>query len=241
MSMSPGTAPAPHIIIPCYNAGDRLGRVVAAALPLAARVLVVDDGSTDGCAAPARVPGAEVLVFPKNRGKGHALLAGIEQALADGAGVVCLMDADGQHDPAELPGMLAAFREGRADLLIGERQFGGAQVPWRSRFGNQTTALISRLLLGRALPDTQCGYRLLSPEFARAVLRHVPGGRYETEMDMLVLAVRGGFRLAYAPIRTVYEPGNKSSHFRKVRDSVRIYARLLRAVLRRGPQAGQLQ
>ena len=106
-------------------------------------------------------------------------------------------------------------------------------VPWRSRFGNETTARVVRLLLRRDLPDTQCGYRLLSRRFAEAVLENVAGGRYETEMEMLVFAVRAGYTVAYSPIQTLYEPDNQSSHFRKVRDSLRIYARLARAALRR--------
>ena len=102
---------------------------------------------------------------------------------------------------------------------------------WRCcRFGNRASACITRLLLGCNLPDTQCGFRVLSPRFAQAVAEHVSGGRYETEMAMIVLAARGGFTLAHAPVRTIYEPGNSSSHFHRVRDSVRIYLRLTRVM-----------
>ena len=200
----------------------------------AARVVVVDDGSTDGAVEALALPQVEVLRLPRNRGKGHAIVEGLKAALArPGLEAVCLMDADGQHDPADIPGLVAAFQRESADLVIGQRRFDGTPVPWRSRFGNRVTARVTRLLLGRDLPDTQCGFRVLSPRFARAVVDRVAGGRYETEMEMIVLAVRGGFTLAYAPVRTVYEPGNRSSHFRKVRDSVRIYVRLARALLGR--------
>ncbi|NLV41987.1 MAG: glycosyltransferase family 2 protein [Candidatus Hydrogenedentes bacterium] len=226
--------PQVAVVIPCYNAGARIAPVVAAARGRAGRVIVVDDGGTDGACDGLAGGNAEVLRLPVNRGKGHALLAGIRRALEDPAArIVCTLDADGQHDPAELPGLAAAFDAAHADLLIGRRTFGGAVVPWRSRFGNETTARVVRLLLRRDLPDTQCGYRLLSRRFAEAVLAHVSGGRYETEMEMLVFAVRAGHTVAYSPIRTLYEPDNSSSHFRKVRDSLRIYARLARAVLRR--------
>jgi glycosyltransferase involved in cell wall biosynthesis len=231
---SGAASPAITVVIPCFDAGHRIRPVAEGAAALVARVLVVDDGSTDGAVAALSTPGVEVLRLPHNRGKGHAIIEGLKRALAQpNLEAACLMDADGQHDPADIPGLLEAFRRERADLVIGQRVFGGAAVPWRSRFGNQVTARVTRLLLGRNLPDTQCGFRVLSPRFARAVVDRVAGGRYETEMEMIVLAVRGGFTLAHAPVRTVYEPGNSSSHFRKVRDSVRIYLRLARALLGR--------
>jgi glycosyltransferase involved in cell wall biosynthesis len=232
---SGGADPAITVVIPCFNAGYRIRPVAEGAAARAARVIVVDDGSTDGAVDAMAVPGVEVLRLPHNRGKGHAILAGLGHALAQPAmEAVCLMDADGQHDPADIPGLVEAFRRERADLVIGQRRFDdGTVVPWRSRFGNQVTARVTRLLLSRDLPDTQCGFRVLSPRFARAVADRVAGGRYETEMEMIVLAVRGGFTLAHAPVRTVYEPGNRSSHFRKVSDSFRIYLRLAKTLLGR--------
>lgn len=222
------------VVIPCFNAGARVRPVVAGARAQGARVLVVDDGSTDGCTAGLAEAGARVVALGRNRGKGHALLAGLAAALEDPAlRRVVLMDADGQHDPRELPGLLAAAEAQGADLLIGARVFTGQAVPWRSRFGNSVTVSVTALLLGRRLPDTQCGFRVLSRRFAEAVLAQVAGGRYETEMEMLVLGVRGGFVVGHSPIQTLYEPGNASSHFYKVRDSFLIYARLLRTAFRR--------
>jgi glycosyltransferase involved in cell wall biosynthesis len=209
--------------------------VVEATLRSLARVIVVDDGSTDGAVAALASLPAEQVVLPENRGKGHALLAGFQAALADPATeALCCLDADGQHDPAEIPLLVGSFRMERADLVIGSRVFEGAQVPWRSRFGNRTTVFVTRCLLGRRLPDTQSGFRVLSRRYAEAVLREVPGGRYETEMEMVVKAVREGYRVVSIPIATRYETGNPTSHFRKVGDSCRIYARLFRAAMRRG-------
>jgi len=218
-------------VIPCYNAGARVAPVVHSALGQVPRVIVVDDGSDDACLDGLTHPNLRIVRHPENRGKGHAILTGLREALADAATrAVILLDADGQHDPGVIPEFVARFEATGAGMVIGARVFDGGHVPLRSRFGNTVTAAVTRLLLGENLPDTQCGYRLLSRAFAEAVLRQVAGGRYETEMEMVVLALRGNHGIAAVPIRTIYEEGNASSHFRKLSDSARIYARLFRAV-----------
>jgi glycosyltransferase involved in cell wall biosynthesis len=222
------------VVIPAYNPGARLEPVLEKVLRHTRRVLVVDDGTTDGGTDCADQLGVEVFRFPVNRGKGYALITGYARMLADPAiRCVASMDADGQHDPDELPGLCAAFDREDSDLLIGSRDFGSGHVPLRSRFGNVLTIGVTRLLLGVSLPDTQSGYRLLSRRFLETVLPEVRGGRYETEMELLALAITGGFRVTPAPIRTLYETGNPSSHFHKVRDSYRIYRKLLSRALRR--------
>lgn len=234
MDAPPHPTPGLAAVIPCYNAGARVRPVAEGALARAARVIVVDDGSTDGAAAALADLPVTLIAHARNLGKGHALRTGIAAALEDPAIVaVCLLDADGQHDPAAIPAVAGPVLAGAADLAIGSRRFDKAHVPFRSWLGNRVTARVARLLLRRDLPDTQCGFRALSRAFAGRVLDTVEGGRYETEMEMLVRAVRDGARLAPVPIETRYEPGNASSHFRKVRDSARIYLRLLRAVIRR--------
>lgn len=217
-------------VVPCYNAGGRLRTVVESVCAHVAKVIVVDDGCTDGSIDSLASLPVEVVSLPRNQGKGHALLAGFRAALRDPAiGCVCALDADGQHDPAEIPRLYAAFKEANAGLVIGSRVFDGGQVPWRSRFGNKITVAITGLLLGQRLPDTQSGFRLLSRPFAERVLECVGGGRYETEMEIIVRAIREGYTTVPVPIKTIYEAGNASSHFRKFHDSFRIYARLLRA------------
>jgi glycosyltransferase involved in cell wall biosynthesis len=219
-------------VIPCYNAGARVRPVVEAALRQTPHVWVVDDGCTDACIASLEALPARILRHARNRGKGHAILTGLRAALeAPHIVAVALLDADGQHDPAVLPRFRQTFFECRAGMVIGERVFDGRHVPLRSRFGNAVTAKVTRMLLRAKLPDTQCGYRLLSREFAGEVLEKVAGGRYETEMEMVVLAIRHGRGIASVPISTVYEPGNASSHFHKVGDSIRIYRRLISSAL----------
>lgn len=217
-------------IIPCYNAGGRVRSVAEGVLTQVSKLIVVDDGSTDeSINSLTDLPAAFVTLTP-NRGKGHALLAGFREALKDPEmACICVLDADGQHDPAEIPRLHQAFRDTGADLVIGSRVFDGGRVPWRSRFGNKVTVTVTALLLRRRLPDTQCGFRILSRAFVESVLETVQGGRYETEMEIIVKAIREKWATESVPIRTIYEEGNASSHFRKFHDSFRIYSRLLKA------------
>ncbi len=224
-------------VIPCYNAGTRLRPVVEGVLAQGVSLIVVDDGCTDDTLDTLAGLDLQIVSHPANRGKGHAILTGLRAALArPETEAVCLLDADGQHDPGELPRLCAAQSAQNADLLIGARVFGGGHVPLRSRVGNEVTAAVSATLLGRRLPDTQSGYRLLSRRFAESVIATVAGGRYETEMEIIVKAVREGWTLASEPIQTIYEADNPSSHFHKLRDSWLIYRRLFGALRRYAPR-----
>lgn len=224
------------VVIPAYNSGIAVSSVVEGAVRHAAAVVVVDDGSTDKAVDKALAPFEDeprvrLVRFPKNRGKGHALIMGF-RALLEGPALSCaaVLDADGQHDPAELPRLHGRFQAEEADLLIGARTFEGPGVPWASVAGNRATRWVTRTWLDWDLPDTQSGYRLHSRRLLDGVVAAVSGGRYETEMEILVMALAGDYRVCSEPIRTIYEHGNPTSHFRKVSDSVRIYARLYRAV-----------
>lgn len=224
------------MLIPCYNAGARVAPVVAQAAAIAAHTIVVDDGSTDGCTAALEGLGIQLVRHERNLGKGHALLTGFRAALEHTTAVcIASLDADGQHDPEDLPALHGAFETMQADLLIGSRSLAHHGVPWASRLGNQVTAAVTRRLLPGCPRDTQSGYRLHRRAFLEALLPHVHAGRYETEMELLVHALRGGYRVAEHPIETRYEPGNASSHFHKLRDSWRIYRRLGMALLAAPP------
>jgi len=133
-------------VVPVYNTGPRVQRVVDGLLANGCRVIVVDDGSTDGGPDALKALPIDIVRFDRNRGKGHALIAGFTKAMQDPATqAVAVLDADGQHDPAELPGLFAAFAQQNADLLIGSRDFSGGTVPFRSRFGNTVTVFVAGL------------------------------------------------------------------------------------------------
>ena len=219
------------IVIPNYNhitvIDDVLSQLSSFNLP----IIMVDDASNAEAKSvfsklDAKYTQLSVVTHDDNQGKGGAVQTGLKQAYKLGFSHAIQVDADGQHDVKELPRLYEIFLEENADFLIGARDFDTGYIPLRSRIGNKTTKVISGLLLGRHLPDTQSGYRLISRNFLEKELDNIPGGRYETEMHMIAIAIRGEYTLASSPIRTIYETGNHSSHFNVTRDSFLIYRKL---------------
>jgi len=197
-----------HALIPGYQEGPRIATVVAGArayLP----VIVVDDGSTDDTAAQAEAAGATVLRQVPNAGKGAALRAGFRYALEHGAEAVVTLDADGQHDPAEIPVFLAAFAASRPELIVGRRDFGS--MPPLRRLSNTLGGWVFSAAVGRRVSDNQSGYRLIGRRLMTALLDSDESG-FEFEVEMIARCIALGLPLTDVPIRTIY--GGEPSHIR---------------------------
>ena len=187
-------------LIPGYEEGPRIAPVVRAAarhLP----VVVVDDGSTDDTAAQAEAAGATVLRQVPNAGKGAALRAGFRHALDGGAEAVVTLDADGQHDPDEIPAFLAAFERDRPELVIGRRDF--SSMPPVRRLSNTLGGWAFSAAVGQSIPDNQSGYRLIGRTLMRALLDSDESG-FEFEVEMIARCIALGLPIAWVPIRTIY-------------------------------------
>ena len=215
-------------VIPALNEQQAIAGVVAGCRRQGLPVYVVDDGSTDATAERARAAGATVLRHPTNQGKGQAMADGLERAAADGFEAVIFLDADGQHDPAELPAFLVAAEAG-ADLVVGCRNLDAAKMPLVRRCTNRFTSWVLSRLAGRRLGDTQSGYRLVRVKVWPAI-RPEAGG-FAAESEMLVRAARRSLRLAEVPIRTIY--GSETSHINPVRDTWRFFALVFRLLVKR--------
>ncbi|MGX6600588.1 glycosyltransferase [Micromonosporaceae bacterium Da 78-11] len=215
------------VLIPAYEPGPTLTDLVCRLAHHT--VVVVDDGSGPGYAdvfAAVRALGAEVLTLDRNRGKGRALKTGFAHIGEHhpGRDVVCA-DSDGQHRPDDIEAVSRHVGASGAALVLGVRRFTGA-VPARSRFGNAVTRVAFRLVTGLDLTDTQTGLRAY-PAWMVPWLVGVAGERFEYEQRLLLRAARERLPIAQVEIATVYLRQNASSHFRPVRDSVRVYGPLL--------------
>lgn len=218
------------VVIPAYCEERRIGAVVAGARQHGYPVVVVDDGSPDGTAAAAEAAGATVLRHERNRGKGAALRTGFEYVRHNGGEAVVCLDADGQHDPAEIPKFVEAYRRTGLPVLIGNRMWQPEGMPLIRRLTNRfMSALLSREMK-QYVPDTQCGYRL----FACSVLPFMVGRseRFDSDSEVLLLLAARGVRIGSVRIRTIY--GDEKSKIRPVRDTIRFFRMLNRWQNRRG-------
>ena len=194
-------------LLPAYNESAHIAAVIAEAsahLP----VLVVDDGSKDGTADIAQKSGA-LVIRQVNQGKGKALRVGFQYALEHDFDAVITLDADGQHDPSEIPLFLQKYSAEDSDLVIGQRQFD--QMPLVRRLSNTIGAQLFSWAIGEHISDNQSGYRLISRRLMQVMLESSESG-FEYEVEMIVRCVQQGMKLSWVPIRTIY--ANEKSHIR---------------------------
>ena len=219
----PQTKPRATIValIPAYNAAPFVADVIrkaSAHVP----VIAVNDGSRDDTLAELRKTNATVIDQQPNQGKGVALRTGFRAALAQGADAVIQLDADGQHDPSEIPLFVERHFTTAADLIIGERDFGG--MPLVRRISNTFGRAAFSWAVGRTVRDNQSGYRLLSRRLIEAVLESREHG-YEFEMDMILIAIKRGWPIEGVPIRTIY--GDEVSNIKPMQHVVH-FVRMVR-------------
>ena len=197
-------------------------------------LLIVNDGSDSQYhqlfSDISKFPCCTVLTHQRNKGKGAALKTAFSYLSSHGkqsAQIVCA-DCDGQHSIKDI---LRLAEEGSAcpgALILGERQFSGAAIPWKSKLGNQVSSLLFYLSGGIWLRDTQTGLRSFHCSLL-PVLLSIPGNRFEYETRVLVHCLEHHYPLRRVKIDTIYENGNKSTHFRPVQDSFQVLAALLRS------------
>lgn len=209
------------VLIPVYNEAGTLARIIerVQAVEIEKEILVVDDGSTDGCAAIAeraasRYPNVQVFRSRRNRGKGHALRTGIRHARGD---FVIVQDADLEYDPADYPRLLRPLLAGRADVVYGSRFVTASEhrvLYFRHYLGNLFLTLLSNLTTDLNLTDMECCYKV----FRRTLLQSLvlEEDRFGFEPEVTSKIAKAGAR--------VYEVGI-SYHGRTYDEGKKIRAR----------------
>ncbi|MBM4148485.1 MAG: glycosyltransferase family 2 protein [Lentisphaerae bacterium] len=212
------------VIIPAYRESGRIGRVVRSVRSCCPDVVVVDDGSDDATGSEAREAGATVLRQEPNMGKGAALERGVEHATGAGFECVITMDGDGQHAPEDIYGFVAAYREGRKPVLIGNRMANPDGMPFVRRMTNRYMSWLLSRRMGVRVPDTQCGYRLYRCDVVRGLL----GGseRFAAESEVLLRLASRGVEIGSVPIRVIYS--DEKSKINPFKDTVRFFRMLRR-------------
>ena len=226
------------VVLPSLDPDEKLIRVVDGLLEYGfTDIILVNDGSkqenlhyfTDLAAAH---PEIHLLHHEVNKGKGAALKNAFHYFLEnrpEGYGVVTV-DGDDQHHPEDTKRCCEQMMAS-GNIVLGCRDFTLDHVPARSRFGNHTTSAIFKIFVGMTISDTQTGLRAIPREQLK-VLAEIAGERFEYETNMLLAMKDNGLAFDEVKIRTVYIEENKSSHFRVIHDSWRIYKLILKHFFR---------
>ena len=207
------------ILIPAYNEARFIAQVVRGSAPYAAEVAVVDDGSIDGTGEIAGSAGATVIRHLANKGKGAALQTGFNYAFGKGYQAVLTMDGDGQHRPEDISALLERYQKSGADMVVGCRPRNLKNMPLDRFVTNWFTSALISFLAWQKVQDSQSGFRVMD-------VRIVPSlsfstSHFDTESEILVDASRAGFKIAEAPIQTVY--GTEKSKQNPWRDTIRFF------------------
>ncbi len=217
-------------LIPALDCEATIGAVVRGTREHVARVLVVDDGSSDGTADAAKAAGADVIRQPLNRGKGAALRAGM-RALQGRVTHVLTLDGDGQHLPEEIPALLRASAQRPRGLILGARQHEPGSLAGIRTFGNRFANRWVEITCGERFEDTQSGMRIYP--LGETLALGCRADRFAFETEALIRAVRAGLAVHSVPVR-VYNPapGQRTSHFRGFSDTLRIVLSVIGLLLR---------
>jgi glycosyltransferase involved in cell wall biosynthesis len=219
------------MVIPLFNHGRTIRRVVEKARAAGWPVLVVDDGSTDGGAGRIADLDCQVIRLPRNLGKGAAILAGAAHAHGQGFAAIITVDADGQLDPSEAGKLAAAAFGTWPAIIIGARQMDKDNAPEASLFGRAFSNFWIRLECGRELSDTQSGYRLYPVEELLALVTSCR--RYDFEVEILTRAAWAGLPILTVPVSVYYPAADqRESHFHQLKDNFRLTCLHTRLVCR---------
>lgn len=239
--------PSISIIVPAYNEGVRLGKSLGTILEYLnergqeSELIVVDDGSSDDTASVAerslaRAGRVSTLVIPvrPNRGKGHAVRAGL---LAATAPIALFTDADLSTPITEIPKLVGPIESGEYDLTFGSRALDrsliGVHQPWRREQGGRIINLIVRLATGLPFWDTQCGFKAFRMSVCRPLAEAATIERFGFDVEYLYVAHLAGLRLREIPVRWDHNEGSKLSVWR---DTPRLLGEI--SIIRRGVQRG---
>ncbi|HEV8500948.1 MAG TPA: glycosyltransferase family 2 protein [Casimicrobiaceae bacterium] len=220
------------LLVPAYNEARTIAEVIRSTLPYAARVVVIDDGSTDGTPdALAGLP-VEIVRHARNLGKSASLIDGFAYALALGARNIATMDADGQHRAADIPRLVRAAERYPHSIILGSRLRNRHHAPRQRRIANRLADFGVSWATGRRIVDSQSGQRLYPATLFDVLDVHrLATDGFTLESEILIDAAAAGFDTVSVPIDTIYDPAARPSYFRPIGHTAAIAAMLARRIV----------
>lgn len=213
------------VLIPAHNEVLTVRKIVDETIPLVDRVIVIDDGSTDGTAESLATSGAHVVRHAENLGKGPRLVEGLKLGYSKGADIVITLDADQQHDPADIPRFLQTYQEHPNSIILGDRSAAMEHMPKSRRRGIKFGNFFIGWACGRRIKDAQCGMRLYPAHMWDRInipVKSTQGFKFETAV--LMYAAEADVAFEYVPIDARYEGYVlRPSHFDPIPDFLRLF------------------
>ncbi len=212
------------IIIPCHNEEKTIGLLLKELKKNFKNILVVDDGSSDKTKEIAGKENVWVVSHQFCKGKGEALKTGFEFALKNNFSAVITMDGDGQHLPEEAIKFVEKYRK-KPDvgIWIGKRNIYSENMPFIRKITNLSMSVLISLISFHWIPDTQCGFRLITKDVLKKVKLYT--SHFETESEILIKAGLFRFKMKSIPIETVYR--EEKSKIRPIKDTLRFFRMLI--------------
>lgn len=207
------------VIIPAYLEERHIRGVVQNVLQYIRPVIVIDDGSADQTSAEASSAGAVVIKHEKNLGKGAALKTGFAYAVKHKFDYVITMDADGQHDPADIPVFVEAYRRFGVSALVGSRMADPKGMPLVRKLTNIFMSWFLSRQMGQHVPDTQSGFRLYAAQALPFLATQ--STRYAAESETLLRLAVKKIKIDSVPITVIYS--DEKSKIRPFRDAIRFF------------------
>lgn len=222
--------------IPAFNEERTIARVVLEASRHVDKVVVVDDGSKDMTGEIAEKLGAVVIKHERNMGKGEAFRSIFTAARELGADILVTLDADGQHDPRQIPSVVKPVEDGAADVAVGSRYFGGLKagdMPTYRRIGLEAIDSFTRRALHLVVRDTQSGFRAYSKN---AIWKLLPTERnIAVDSELLLRAAREGLSFAEVPVNVAYKGLERTSKHNPIYHSLQIISGVLKFISMKHP------
>lgn len=224
------------VLIPALNEEKTIRAIVEEALTHVDHVLVVSDGSTDGTVAALEGLSVEIIDHEQNLGKGQRLAEGLDHAISRGAEAVLTLDADGQHDPKDIPAFIAAAQSAPGRLIIGDRSVNRGAMPRNRAFSIRVGDFFISWATERRFRDGQCGMRLYPAAlWRRTGVPEAERSHFVFETAVILRAAEAGFDFFRVPIKARYQGFvQRPSHFRPIVDALRIMRILLGFLIKRG-------
>lgn len=206
--------------LPAHNEEKHIETVLKEIKVYVDDIVVCDDGSTDKTIERAKPYTNNIIPISQKQGKGNALRCACDMALELGADILVLIDSDGQHKPTDIPKLMGKFKE--IDMIFTYRVFTG-EMPFKFRLGNIGLSIITWIMFGIRLKDTQCGLKIMTADTYKKI--RWTANDYSMESEMTAKIKKNNIKFIELPISTIYHVKNKGT---TIKDGFKIFRNLMK-------------